>query len=372
MKFSCERQVLLAAILTAARVAAAKSPVPELEGLLVAAQGAQVKISGYDLKTGITTTVEADVAENGSIVLNSRLFGEIVRKLPDGYVTITVNDSYLTHIECEMSEFDIMGAAAHNYPELPILDTQRSVSVPGDVLKEMIAQTNFAVSDNESRPIHTGALFEIDGDSITVVAVDGYRLALRREGLENGLSEAVSFVVPGTALGEVERVFSAHEDAILISLGTKHVMFSVDNAMLISRRLEGEFLNYKTAIPQDGKYSINVDRRTMIEAVERVALIINDKQKSPLRCTFGDGVAKLQAVSTLGRAFDECPVEGDAENLEIGFNDRFLLEALRAAPADDVCIRLSSGITPCVIAPADSSGKFVYMILPVRLRTNEG
>jgi DNA polymerase-3 subunit beta len=372
MKFSCERLLLLTAILTASRVVASKSPVPELEGLLLAARDGSVNISGYDLKTGITTTIDADVEEPGSIVLKSQLFCEIVRKLPSGFVTLTVSEGYLAKIECGMSEFNILGSSSHNFPELPILDTQVSVTIPGGVLKDMITQTNFAVSDNESRPIHTGALFEISSGAITVVAVDGYRLALRHEDIESEIEETMSFVVPGGALGEVEKISSGKDDSVRISLGSKHVMFSIEDTVLISRRLEGEFLDYKTAIPQEGKYSVTADRRTLIEAVERVALIINDKQKSPLRCTFSDGILKIQAVSTLGRAHDECPVEGDAEDMEIGFNDKFLLDALRAAPADEVCIRLSSGITPCLILPTDDSGRFLYMILPVRLRTNEG
>ncbi|MDR2358122.1 MAG: DNA polymerase III subunit beta [Oscillospiraceae bacterium] len=371
MKFSCERLLLLTAILTASRVVASKSPVPELEGLLITARDGSVKISGYDLKTGITTTIDADVEETGSIVLKSQLFCEIVRKLPSGFVTLSVSEGYLAKIVCGMSEFNILGASSHNFPELPILDTQKSVTVKGGVLKDMITQTNFAVSDNESRPIHTGALFEINGGSMTVVAVDGYRLALRHEDIEREAEEPMSFVVPGAALNEVEKISSGQEDEVLISLGSKHVMFSIEDTVLISRRLEGEFLDYKNAVPQERKYSVTADRRALIEAVERVSLIINDKQKSPLRCTFGDGVLKMQAVSTLGRAHDECPIEGDAEDLEIGFNDKFLLEALRAAPADEVSVHLSSGITPCLILPVDESGKFLYMILPVRLRTNE-
>jgi DNA polymerase-3 subunit beta len=372
MKFSCDKPLLLSAILTAARVAAAKSPVPELEGLLVEALESTVRISGYDLKTGITTTVEADVEESGSIVLNSRLFCDIIRKLPDGYVTMTSSDSFLTRIECEMSEFDIMGASAHNYPELPLLDEQKTAQTPSNTLRDMIIQTIFSVSDNESRPIHTGVLFEIDGDNITLVAVDGYRLALRRETACSGAEEKMSFVVPGAALGEVEKISSGKEEDVKIALGSKHVMFSVGNTVLISRRLEGEFLNYKESIPREWKYQAGVDKKAMIDAVERVALIINDKQKSPLRCIFGDGVMKLQAVSTLGRAQDECSIEGSIDDLEIGFNDKFLLDALRAAPADELVIRLSTGISPCVIMPAGEEQSFIYMILPVRLRANEG
>jgi DNA polymerase-3 subunit beta len=372
MKFSCEKLMFLSAILTASRVVAAKSTVPELEGLLIMTAENSVRISGFDLKTGITTTVDADIEQEGGIVLNSKLFCEIIRRLPDGFVTLTSDESNLTVIECMNSEFNIMGSPAHNYPELPLLDKQDSAIVPGNMLREMIAQTKFAISDNEARPVHTGALFEIENGELTVVAVDGYRLALRREKLEDGTGGPLKFVAPGTALGEVERISSGEDVNCVISLGSKHVMFSIDNTVLITRRLEGEFLNYRSSIPQSIKYELKVEKRTFIDAVERVALIVNDKQKGPLRCIFGADNVKLNAMSTLGRANDECPAEGDGENLEIGFNDKFLLEALRAAPSDIIKLRLISGITPCLITPPEGEEKFVYMILPVRLRANEG
>jgi len=372
MKFTVEKSLLLSAITTATRAAAAKSAVPALEGLLIEAKENGIKISGYDLKTGIITSVPADVEEGGAIVLSARLFGEIIRKLPDNIVYISSDDSLMTRIKCGMSEFQILGTPAADYPDLPVVDYQRTISLPEKVLKAMIAQTNFAVSDNESRPIHTGALFEAEKGVLTIVAVDGYRLALRREALSNFDGTALSFVVPGTALGEVEKIVGDDEKSVSIMLGSKHIMFVIGGTVLISRRLEGEFLNYKNSIPHTEKYVIEADRRALVDAVERVSLIINDKLKSPVRCTFDDGVIRILSSTALGRASDECPVKGDGEGMEIGFNDRYLLEALRAAPADNVRINITSGISPCVIVPADGSGNFLYMILPVRLKANEG
>jgi DNA polymerase-3 subunit beta len=371
MKFTVEKNLLLSAITTASRASAAKSAVPALEGLLVEASESGVKISGYDLKTGIITTVPADVISEGSVVLSARLFGEIVRKLPDYIVTVSSDDSLQTKIECGMSEFMILGTPAADYPDLPTVDYQKTISISQKNLKNMIAQTNFAVSDNESRPIHTGALFEAEKGLLTVVAVDGFRLALRRESLTNSDGTFLSFVVPGTALGEVEKIVDDSEDSVSIMLGSKHIMFSMGGTILISRRLEGEFLNYKNSIPHTEKYSIEADRRVFVDAVERVSLIINDKLKSPVRCIFEDGIIKILSNTALGRASDECPVKGDGEGMEIGFNNRYLLEALKAAPADLVRIKITSGISPCVIIPADGSSNFLYMILPVRLKANE-
>ena len=371
MKFTCEKSILLGAVSIASRAAAAKSAVQSLEGLLIEASD-NVVVSGYDLKTGISSSVSADVSEKGAIVLNARLFGDIIRKLPDDIIYFSTDDNFTVNIKCGMSDFSIMGMSATDYPELPSVQDRNSVYMKQKDIKAMISETNFAVSDNEARPIHTGALFEVENEVLTVVAVDGYRLALRRERVAKADMGSISFVVPGSALSEVEKIASDSEDLVRITVGAKHVMFTVGATLLISRRLEGEFLNYKTSIPKAGKYSIELSRRLFIDSVERVSLIISDKFKSPVRCVFGDGVLKLSTNTTIGKAADECPINGDGEDLEIGFNNRYILDALKAAPADNIRVQLSTGISPCIIVPTDENKNFLYMILPVRLRANEG
>jgi len=368
MKFTCEKLILQNAILTSSRATIAKSPIPLLEGLLLEAKDDNINIKGYDLKTGIVTTVQAEVEKPGGIVINARLFCEIIRKMPGQYITLSVNSGYVASISSEMSEFEIIGFPTSDYPELPLVEEQDKIEIGQAILKKMISQTNFAVSDNESRPIHTGALFETGNGELTIVAVDGYRLALRREPIDNTNSQELNFVVPGAALGEVERILSEGDGIVTLTLGSKHIVFKVDDTILISRRLEGDFLNYKNSVPVQAKYRIKVEKEELISAVERVSLIISDKMKSPVKCIFEDGIVKLYSASALGKASDECAVSGDGENLEIGFNDKYLVEALKAAPADDITIELNSGVTPCVISPADDSNSFLYMILPVRLK----
>ena len=373
MKFICEKLPFLAAILTASRAAATKSPVQLLEGLLVeACEDNTVRISGYDLKIGIVTTVLADVESPGGIVLNARLFGEIIRKMPGQYVEFSINSGAAATIVSEMSEFEILGTSAADYPELPSLEGDTAgVEIDEGILKKMISQTNFAVSDNEIRPIHTGALFEIAGGELTIVAVDGYRLAMRRERMEPELPP-MSFVVPGVALGEIERIASDGEDSrVAITLSEKHIMFTLGGTTLITRKLEGEFLNYKNSIPQTHTYTLKAEKSEFIKSVERVSLITGDKIRSPVRCVFGDGIVQMSTMSALGRAADECAIEGNADKLEIGFNDKYLLEALRAAPSEEVNLLLSSSTAPCIISPTDGSDGFLYMILPVRLKTYE-
>lgn len=370
MKFSCERVLLQNAVTVASRAAAVKSAIASLEGILIEADN-ELVISAYDLKTGIRTSVPADVQENGSVIINARLFGDIIRKLNDDVVTIATDEGMMTRISCGLSEFNILGMSSEDYPELPSDDYNNSLFLPQKTLKAMISQTNFAVSDNEARPIHTGSLFEAENGVLTVVSVDGYRLALRKEKIDETDIENCSFVVPGTALAEVEKIAGDSEDPVKITLGTRHIMFSIDKTVLISRRLEGEFLNYRNAVPKTNKYRIIADKKQLIDAVDRVSLIISEKLKSPVRCIFGDGVLKISAVTPLGKATDECEIKGNGDDLEIGFNNKYLLDALKAVPADTVAIQLASGVSPCVIVPADESSNFLYMILPVRLKANE-
>jgi len=368
MKFTCEKLILQNAILTSSRAAMAKSPIPLLEGLLIEASEDNISIKGYDLKIGIITKVPAEIEKPGGIVINAKLFCDIIRKMPGQYITLSVNAGHIATISSEMSEFEIIGFPTSDYPELPIVEEQEKIEINQAVLRKMISQTNFAVSDNESRPIHTGALFETGEGELTIVAVDGYRLALRREPIESKIKEDLNFVVPGATLSEVERILSDDESVITLTLGSKHIVFKIEETILISRRLEGEFLNYKNSVPSQAKYRIKIEKDELISAVERVSLIISDKMKSPVKCIFEDGLIKLFSSSALGKASDECAVNGDGEGLEIGFNDKYLLEALKAAPADNITIELNSGVTPCVISPADDSNSFLYMILPVRLK----
>ncbi|PKM73468.1 MAG: DNA polymerase III subunit beta [Firmicutes bacterium HGW-Firmicutes-16] len=367
MKFTCEKYLLQTAVATTSRAAASKSPNPALEGLLVeAADG--VKITGYDLVKGIYTSFAADVAEPGSVIISARLFDNIIRSLPDDIVTVSTDDNNLTRITCGNADFSIMGLYSESYPELPSVEHQKAVSIPQKTMKEMIDQTIFAVSDNEARPVYTGALFEIESGKLTVVAVDGYRLALRRETPESSDMNDCSFIAPGTALTDLVKICSDADETVKIVVGSKHISFSVGNCVLITRRLEGEFLDYKKAIPKDFTYTIKAERTKVLKAVDRVSLIIDDRVKNPLRCIFGRNKLSLHCVTAIGKGEDICEYEGDGEGLEIGFNNRYLQDALKAAPAEKIEIGLNSGSTPCVIVPEGGSDKFLYMILPVRLK----
>lgn len=369
MKFSCEKYILQQAISTAARCAASKSPIPALEGLLIEA-GQEVRVTGYDLKKGIYTKFPADIAEAGSIVLNARLFGEIVRNLPEGIVTIAVENGYQAVITCEASAFSIMGTDSGEYPELPAVERQSGITIPQNILSKMIHQTIFAVSDNESRPVYTGSLFEVKENNLIVVAVDGYRLAMRKEAVDAADVENCSFIVPGSALNDVEKLCSDKEEKVSITVGTNHISFMMGDTVLITRRLEGEFLNYSKSLPTEFGIIIEADREELMRSVGRVSLIIDEKTKNPIRLSVTAGRLILHCVTGIGTGGDECSIKNVVgDNLVIGFNNRYLLDALKAAPTDTVRIGFNSPSAPCVVIPADESDNFAYMILPVRIRS---
>lgn len=370
MKFSCEKALLQAAINTTSRAVSPKSSIPALEGILLEADH-DLKLTGYNLETGIRTSVPADIQSGGSLVLGARLFGEIVRKLPDDLVIFTA-ENYMVNIKCGMSEFNILGTDPEEFPELPTVEYQNSLNIQQNKLKSMISQTIFAVSDNESRPIHTGALFEVNDEGLTMVAVDGFRLALRREPvLEKEGSTSFSFVVPGAALSEVEKICGQVEEPASVTKGAKHVMFKVGETILVSRRLEGEFLAYRQAIPRNNSIHVTGDTRALLSSIDRVSLMINEKLKSPLHCIFDENVLKIRTKTAIGDAADQCPIDGDGGGLEIGFNNRYLMDALKAAPADRVRLELTTSVSPCVILPAEGDENFLYMVLPVRLKAGE-
>ena len=370
MKFSCEKALLQAAISTTSRAVSPKSSIPALEGILLEA-GSDLRLTGYNLETGIRTIVPADIREEGTLVLGARLFGEIVRKLPDDIVTFQ-SENYMVNIKCGMSEFNILGTDPEEFPELPTVEYQNSLILPQSKLKAMISQTLFAVSDNESRPIHTGSLFEVDSNGLTIVSVDGYRLALRHESIDKKEgAETFSFVVPGAALSEVEKICSDVDEPASVTQGARHVMFKVGDTMLVSRRLEGEFLAYRQAIPRNNTIHVEGDTRALLSSIDRVSLIISDKLKSPLRCVFDSNLLKISTKTAIGDAYDECPLSGDGGGLEIGFNNKYLMDALKAAPADKVRLELTTGVSPCVILPTEGEENFLYMVLPVRLKAGE-
>lgn len=367
LRFSCEKALLQSAINTASRAVAAKSSIPALEGILLEG-GDTLTLSGYNMQTGIRTTVDAEIHRPGRLVLSARIFGEMIRRMPDDMILFDADEKYGVCLTCGDASFELTGLSADDFPELPEVDDEYGVELQQRTLKAMINQTSFAVSTNESRPIHTGSLFEVEQKGLTVVSVDGFRLALRREPLEKIEGGAFQFVAPGSALNEVEKICEDSDQTVHITLGKRHLLFEVGTTQLICRRLEGEFLDYRNAIPRNNPIRLTVDSKTMLGSLDRISVVISEKMKSPVRCRFEQGKVSLSAKTGAGESRDICPLEGDGQGLEIGFNNRFLMDALRYAPAEKLCMELNTSISPCILSPVDGSDNFLYMVLPVRLK----
>lgn len=367
MKFICEKSLLVNAISIASRTVAPKSAISALEGIHVKA-GMYLYLSGYNLETGITVTVDADVQKTGECVMPARLFFDIIRKLPDESVTVTVDENYRVSIVAGISSFSITAMSAEDYPELPDVEFENAIKLPQRELRELISGTIFSVSENQARPIHTGCLFEVENDSITMVAVDGYRLALRRYFPEVPTERTVKFVAPAAALKEVEKILADSDEPASFTLGRKHILFEMGGVTLVCRILEGDFLDWRRVVPENNPVLLVANRSRLTASIDRVGLIVSEKIKSPVRCKFSEGVAEFKTVTTIGEAYDVCNLSGDGKDLEIGFNCRYLLEALKAVPDEEVTLELSNGLSPIVLTPCDGSRKFAYMVLPVRLK----
>jgi len=371
MKFSCEKAILNEAIGKALRAVSSKSTISALEGILFLAEK-QLTLTGFDLEIGIRTHTEADIIERGGVILNARLISDIVRKLPDNIITVTCDENFHTTVSCGPSVFNLLGQDPASFPELPTIVREKGAVIPQNLLKSMIQGTIFSVSDNEARPIITGCLFKVIGSMLTVVALDNYRLAIRRnEIVRADDSETLNFVVPGKTLREVERFLGETDEPVNLSLSRRHITFEMGDTILTSRLLEGEYINYESALPKVTSLWVKAKTDDLITSLDRVSLMINEKMRNYVRCSFTSDLLKLECTTAIGKAYDECGIEiVDGGNLDIGFNARYLLDALRACKEDEVMIELNSALTPCLIKPVEGD-KFLYMVLPVRLKAGE-
>ena len=369
MRFTCEKSLLVQGLNIAGRTVAQKSSLSVIEGILCKA-GHGLNLTGYNMETAITYTVEADVADPGQCILPAKLFGDIVRRLPEGPVTVVVDESFKVSIRAGYASFTISAESAEDYPELPDVNTGRAIRIPQTKLKELISGTIFAVSENQGRPIHTGVKFEVTKDSITAVAVDGFRLARRTYHPQEETGRELSFVVPAQGIKEVEKILTDTEEDAAFTLGPKHILFQIGNATLVCRLLEGEFLDWRRVVPSNCPIKLVANVGDLASSVERVGLIVSEKYKSPVRCVFGSQVLNMRTATTIGAAEDRCAIAGDGKELEIGFNVRYLADALRVIPSEEVTLELTNGLSPIVLTPADDKYDYAYMVLPVRIKNS--
>lgn len=365
MRIAIDRQTLCDAVAHVSRAVATKSTIPALEGIMLMAEGGQLTMVAYNLEIGMTKVLAARVEEAGEVILNAKLFGDIVRRLPGDMVSLTVDERLMCQITSGSAKFDILGISTSEFPEMPSLTESQALTMPGEVLQGMVRQTIFAVAQNDAKPVHTGILFELAGGEIRLVAVDGFRLAIRKENL--AADSDMRFIVAGKAMAEVVKLITDETEDVTLRVGKRHISFEIDGYTLISRLLDGEFLDYHNTIPKAFASTVRINTREVADTVERISLIISDRLKSPVRCQIQTEGIAFSCVTTMGRAVDRCGASLDGADIEIGFNNRYLLDALRAAETDEVFMEFNGAFAPMVIRPVEGDG-FLFMVMPVRLK----
>ena len=367
MKITCKRTDLASAISSVQRAVSTKSTIPALQGILLTAGSDNLELVGYDCDMGIRTTIHAQVEQPGAACLAAKLLGEIVRKLDGEEVHIDVDAKHMATVKCGRSKFSLVGVDPKEYPDIPKVEEKSSISIENQTLKNMIRQTVFAVADDNAKPIHTGALYEVNGTTMRMVGCDGYRLAIREENIGGEHSET-TFVVPKKSLQEILKLLPDDNKQCKMSIDSRRITFSVGSYTVFSMLLEGEFLDYRAAVPKQSSTEIVVKTADLIASVERVSLMITDRLKSPIRCQFGDdGNIDLSSYTPIGHAADQLPAEIQGETVEIGFNNRYLLDALQNSETDVVRLALKGSLYPMTIRPKDGNS-FLFIVLPVRLK----
>lgn len=364
MKFTCTRSDLSTAISNVSRAVQTKATIPALEGVLIKAYNGMLNLSGYDLEIGINTQIEASVKEEGEIVVSAKLFNDIIRRLPEEIVSIETDERLITYISSGSADYQIVGISSAEYPELPRVEEQETLKVNAEVLRDMIRQTVFATSDNMAKPIYTGSLFDIEEGVMRIVAVDGFRMAVREEAVDAAIN--TKFVVPAKTQNEILKLITDNKKDVEIAVGQRHIIFSVENYSVISRLIEGNFLDYKTTIPKNATTEFVINTRVLSSAVERMALLTNEKIQSPVRCSISSDDIKLACSTSVGKANDIIKASVIGNDVEIGFNNRYMLDALKNADTDEIKVKLNGSLSPIIIKPVEGDS-FTFLVVPMRM-----
>lgn len=369
MKIICDTSSFTNICLNVQRSIPAKAVLPHLEGLLIETIDENtVKLTGFDLDIAIMTTVNVIVEEPGAAVINAKIFCDMLRRLPDNKVLITCNEKNICTISSGESEYTLISLNPAEYPELPVITEEKKFSLNAGILKDMIKRTVFAVSADDGKTVHRGVKFEVRPGEIKLVALDGYRLAIRSEFTDyNG--EELTFIVPAKTLYEIIKLAENDDDIIEILKGRRHITFIVNGYSLTSKLLEGEFLDYRSAFPKGKSSTVRVNTKKFMDIIERTSPVITEKARSPIKFIFEDDELNLSTFTALGSFTEKLPVSIDGVRTEIGFNNRFLLDALRSCDTDEVLIELNGSLSPAVIIPPEGES-FLYLILPVRIKND--
>ena len=371
MKFIADKKTLLSLILPAATAASNKSTLPALEGLLFSLKGGDLTVCGYDLEKGVRTSGSVVPGNDGSVIINAQKITSIIKNLPECDICVESDERNMVRISGGMSEFTIHGVTPEAFPNLPSLGGENSFNISRSLMKDIINSTVFAVAQSEARPILTGELFMIENRTLTVVALDNFRLALRIE--KNCVFDndnKFSFVVPGKALSDLARLLDDSEEPLTVEFTAKYIIFKIGEMIFFSRLLEGEYLDYKRALPNNNKIFAAVKRSEFIESAERASLLVDEKLRTPLRCRFEDGNLNISCSTQYGSVNDNLKISKQGDDIEIGFNNRYLLDALRACKDEKLMVSMSTPLMSMIVEPEikDPNSSYTYLVLPVKLK----
>lgn len=363
MKIICNKADLLQGVNTVLKAVPGKTTMPILECILIDTTDGEIKLTANDMELGIETVINGDVLDKGKIALEAKLFSEIVRKLPDAEVTIETDDNYKAFIRCEKAKFHIAGKSGEDFAYLPEIEKSNFVSLSQFSLKEIIRQTIFSIADNESNKLMTGELFEISGSEFKVVSLDGHRISIRKIELKEEY-QPIKVVVPGKTLNEVSKILSGGtEDYVNLFFTDRHIVFEFDKTVVVSRLIEGEYFRINQMLSSDYETKITINKKEFQSCIERASLLIREGEKKPIIINITDGALELKINSVIGSMNEDIDISKEGKDIMIGFNPKFILDALRVIDDEDVDIYLVNPKAPCFIRNEDQT--YIYLILPV-------
>ena len=367
MKLVCSKSNLLNGVQTVSKAVPNKTTMSILECILIDATGKNIKLIANDMELGIETTIEGDVVEKGQIALDAKILLDIVRKLPDNEVTLETDKSFKTNITCEKAKFTIIGKSGEDFSYLPSIEKIDFITVSQFTLKEVVRQTIFSISDNDTNKLMSGELFDINGDTLKVVSLDGHRISIRKIGLKDNYPSR-KVVVPGKTLNEVSKILSGDTDKdVNIFFTGKHILFEFDNTTVVSRLIEGEYFKIDQMLSSDYETKVTINKKELLECIDRATLLVKEGDKKPIIINITDEMMELKINSTVGSMNEEIDIAKQGKDLMIGFNPKFMIDALRVIDDEQVDIYLVNPKAPCFIR--DTAENYIYLILPVNFTT---
>ena len=367
MKLVCSKANLLNGVQTVSKAVPNKTTMSILECILIDASRDGIRLTANDMELGIETIIEGDVIEKGVIAIDAKIFLEIVRKLPDNDITIETDSSYKTTITCEKAKFNISGKSGEDFSYLPSIEREEGIILSQFTLKEVVRQTIFSISDNDNNKLMTGELFDINGNTLRVVSLDGHRISIRKIELKNTY-EPRKLVVPGKTLNEVSKILPGDGDKdVSIYFTSKHIVFEFENTTVVSRLIEGEYFRIDQMLSSDYETKVKVNKRELLSCIDRATLLVKEGDKKPIIITITDEHMELKINSALGSMDEDMDIEKQGQDLMIGFNPKFLIDALRVIDEEEVTLFMVNPKAPCFIKNAEES--YIYLILPVNFTT---